>query len=756
MQNPVLSKPQNNPVTDESEILRSKLKASGWHWVPGQGKRILYDGWNKGVYDYDAAEWAASKNPAWSNTGILQDQTIARDVDAKILSTAAKLAKATVLGESPCGTRYGSKGSATLYGVTAPMRSITVRGIAPGDTKKSTIVEYIGMTRQLMCYGIHPDTGKPYRWEGKSPRDVPVSEFTKYARADFIVQAQRDKAIALADGWTEVTITLQATDADKQEARAGDGGLVSMEMLEKMLSHVDPGQDHNECLRIVAALKHAEACELVDDPDFSAEEVADKWSRGDYQQDKQAPANYLDGWSKKRFDSLDAFKEGGVKFASLVHAARAGGYKGFSRIDSPFDYIDDEDSELPYDVRNVLYPEQFQRKELPEVTEAKVRDKTLYQEIANSFLTSEELDARTGLTQYVVDNWIPFEGNTYIFGKRGGGKTIATVDLCLNGQADRKWMGTHNIEKGCTFVYIALEHPTGINTAIQAWQAAHPNVPINPRRFKICTYPINAFVKNADQIMKALSQVIRDTMDHKRVIFVFDTQQRFAPGDQNNGDNMAVASAVAESYAKEFKGASILLGHSPKSNEETLSGSGILENNSFALIGLNKLGNGMREMKVLRIKDAPEDSYSRYEIVGQVIPGLDKTGKPREGGIARHRAGTTDAGQGMLERQEAAAAKARVLVEDIFNIIGAGQHALNDVATKCSGKVVGYQELPGGQMPERKLERKSALLQKIKALAGSVWPLRNGIHELEVVPGIGGTGPGTGGKVIIRKLLPGI
>lgn len=359
-----------NPVaqsTDETEILRAKLKANGWHWVPGLGKGIYYDGWNKGVYDSGAAEWAASENPEWNSTGILQDQTVARDVDAKIPSTAAKLAKATVLGESPCGTRYGSKGSAMLYGVIAPMRSITVRGIAPGDNKKSTIVEYIGMTRQLMCFGIHPDTRKPYRWEGKSPLDVPVSAFTKNARQDFIEQAKSDKAIALADGWTEVTITLQATDADKQEARAGNGGLVSMPMLAKMLSHVDPGQDHNDCLRIVAALKHAEACELVDDSDFSAEEVADKWSRGDYQNDKQAPANYADGWAKKRYDSLDAFKEGGVKFATLVHAARTGGYKGPSRIDSPLDEADGRDSELPQDVRNVLYPEQFQRNDLPDV-----------------------------------------------------------------------------------------------------------------------------------------------------------------------------------------------------------------------------------------------------------------------------------------------------------------------------------------------------------------------------------------------------
>ena len=116
-----------------------------------------------------------------------------------------------------------------------------------------------------------------------------------------------------------------------------------------------------------------------------------------------------------------------------------------------------------------------------------------------------------------------------------------------------------------------------------------------------------------------------------------------------------------------------------------------------------------------------------------------------------------DAAKGLLERQEEARAEARILVEDICTYTKAGEHTLDSVAKACAGRDGKYYaELSGSHEAGRTMLSYSKLLPKIRALEGDVWTLRNGTHELEVKPGDpAAKGPGSGARVVIRKLLSG-
>lgn len=179
-----------NPSTDEiylSGLQKSAMLANGYPWLPGSGKAVFLDGWQKLDVSEAVMEWLAFETPqwpSWRNTGIqLGRVVIAADNDIPDKALAAKVQGHidNHLSHSPC-IRIGSKGQASLYRVDAPMHSITVRGIAPGGKDRKTAVEFLGLERQLMSFGhvdAVPAKGQPdfnYQWPHRvrSTRRLPT------------------------------------------------------------------------------------------------------------------------------------------------------------------------------------------------------------------------------------------------------------------------------------------------------------------------------------------------------------------------------------------------------------------------------------------------------------------------------------------------------------------------------------------------------------------------------------------------------
>ena len=71
-------------------------------------------------------------------------------------------------------------------------RGVRLPGDQPGD--KAHRVEILGQGQQLVAYGIHPDTGKPYTWNGSGdPVKVPMGllpPITLQGVRDFLVAAE--------------------------------------------------------------------------------------------------------------------------------------------------------------------------------------------------------------------------------------------------------------------------------------------------------------------------------------------------------------------------------------------------------------------------------------------------------------------------------------------------------------------------------------------------------------------------------------
>ena len=420
-----------------------------------------------------------------------------------------------------------------------------------------------------------------------------------------------------------------------------------------------------------------------------------------------------------------------------------------------------EDSELPPDFNEANDNRDSDSAGSAQDGKSKKRKSDQQRSVSQSFHDIGELKAKIGITTPLVRGWLQEGFMNGILARRGGGKTTVLVDLCMAGQADEKWFGVLSIKHGYTFVYIALEDQTGVVQTCEAWQAKHPEIRVNPRRFKILDYPLNVLASNRDQTLKEICDYVRTNMDHEKVCFVIDTFQRAATASQTDDDKMVDAVGHIEEFAKSFdRGLCVVAFQPPKSGTMTILGAGQLENMCGVKIDLNydeSTGpDGDRVLFVDRIKGAERGNSLKFKVVGQEIEGTDDFGNPNTGPVVVYRGGEGDAAKHMAELRE----DNQILAEDVAGIMGGGEYSLNKVAIECGGKDGGaYGWLPRSLKVSRRLPGREGLKKRLMAMAGHVWPLDNGLWELEVIVPAGMAlmaktkGPGNGVKVIIRECL---
>jgi hypothetical protein len=161
-------------------------------------KNPVMDGWQKkiGVTDDEIRLWDNLYQYA-SSTGILTRNVPTIDID--ILNPEASEAVETLVREwfeerGNILVRIGlAPKRAVPFRTDAPFKKIEVNLIAP-DGSAGQKIELLADGQQLVAFGIHKDTGKPYSWHGGSP------ETTRREELPYIHEAEaRDLVEAAAE-----------------------------------------------------------------------------------------------------------------------------------------------------------------------------------------------------------------------------------------------------------------------------------------------------------------------------------------------------------------------------------------------------------------------------------------------------------------------------------------------------------------------------------------------------------------------------
>jgi hypothetical protein len=158
-------------ITDQ----RLKMRAHGYSPLPLNGKAPRIKHWEKltDATDHEIDAWARVR-PAETNTGLLTRNNPAFDVDIRsstaIADAAADLIEEELRASGKIIIRYGMRPKrAILCRTNEPFRKIRVEFdsfFTDPDTGeiKHDAVEILGDGQQIACFGIHPDTGRPFDW----------------------------------------------------------------------------------------------------------------------------------------------------------------------------------------------------------------------------------------------------------------------------------------------------------------------------------------------------------------------------------------------------------------------------------------------------------------------------------------------------------------------------------------------------------------------------------------------------------------
>lgn len=271
---------------------------------------------------------------------------------------------------------------------------------------------------------------------------------------------------------------------------------------------------------------------------------------------------------------------------------------------------------------------------------------------------------------FVVRNWLPAQGYTIMLGKRGSGKSTVLMDIMCSIATDREWYGNHVSEKW-TVVYVAAEDPAGIKARFEAWCEKYGTVPADDR---LLFFDMGVDLLNAKQVSEYTKFIANKVEKREKVLFVWDTWQRVtstADGGQSDDVSMQRALDNLDAMCRSFKGPSIVAAHPPKGNEDTMSGSGILENRSDAIWKIFDDEAGVRKMGILRIKGASEESNIKFAMTKIPISGFDESGARRISIVAERRGTTTADGKTEItDAMQMRNTKLVKLAADIFDLHG--------------------------------------------------------------------------------------
>ena len=174
-------------MIDDVIALRQALADAGFSPIPCQGKRPPMEGWEKKLITNPAeiVMWARLF-PNADNAGILTRTT--PTIDSDILNPEAAEAIEALIRE-----RLEERGYILVRTGRAPKRAIPLRTdapfkkivgnvIAPDGSKQK--VELLGDGQQVVVFGIHPETGRPYGWHGGEPGTVRWEELPYITEAE--------------------------------------------------------------------------------------------------------------------------------------------------------------------------------------------------------------------------------------------------------------------------------------------------------------------------------------------------------------------------------------------------------------------------------------------------------------------------------------------------------------------------------------------------------------------------------------------
>ncbi len=414
-----------NILANHEKVKDELLIRNGYEPIATSGKRPVGDGWQKRPNTIEAIAGERTTHPTATNTGLRTGRLVGADIDLHDPAVADGIESEIItwlclddaLATWPM-RRVGSKGCMLAFRNETPIGKITVSGASRSGDKPERI-EFLGAGQQFVAFGIHPDTGKPYRWDWDTdPTMFPIGALPEVTPAQLRDCAQRVAQRLTELGYSDVKVS-DPGDPERASQRAqkrrDEKIPVPVDYLSRMLAHIDPSCGRNEWIGVIGAIQ-ATQLEGVDPDEMDGEllDISVTWSAGEYGA-SGTPGNYAGPEDvEATFWSLDPMKPGGSTFGSLYHQARENGWTEAPPALPP-------EEEFAEALTN--------RKAEEAKADAKPKRSILRQGVA------AEIEA----IDWIWDGWLARRKLHLIAGDKGAGKSTLTFTMAAATSAGGQW-----------------------------------------------------------------------------------------------------------------------------------------------------------------------------------------------------------------------------------------------------------------------------------------------------------------------------
>ncbi|MBI1213779.1 MAG: AAA family ATPase [Alphaproteobacteria bacterium] len=239
----------------------------------------------------------------------------------------------------------------------------------------------------------------------------------------------------------------------------------------------------------------------------------------------------------------------------------------------------------------------------------------------------DELFRRRAKKEFVIPRVLPAYGYVGFIARRGEGKSTLMEDMAFRLAHDLDWHG-QPAKRGWGALYLAGEDAEGVNDQIKALMIRHEIPELDPSRFIVMDEIVD-LLNDAGVESVWIPHLLQVAKGRRFVVFYDTWQIATSSGKQNDDEPMQRAIVNVKKIAKALGGPAVIAAHPPKDkkNQDTWSGSGVMENHSQALWKLTKETQGLK-FSVPRIKGTRPGYSAEFQFEEQVLGGCDEWGQP--------------------------------------------------------------------------------------------------------------------------------
>jgi Protein of unknown function (DUF3987)/Bifunctional DNA primase/polymerase, N-terminal len=323
----------DNETQEHSQLqqaldLRLRLFGLDWEPVPVIGKACKVEGWTTGPMTEERVRAETAAYPDDLSTGLRTTFRPTVDIDLEDETEVAAIVAMVEENLPPTPfKRVGRKGMAMVYLTRTPFPKIIA---SSSDGAK---VEILGAGQQIVAYGIHPDTGKPYKWIGGTEPLDGFADPPEITRDQIYELAPKLADLLRSFGHPDVKLTGCAEPGPRRDPSPAKGGLVARKVLREQLGFFPPPKLYDDWIGWIGAIK---ATPIADDDDFSWRlETTQEWSAGKLDRDKRwmgdgdHPPGYIKGGRdevRRVFESMSNDRPDAKTYGSIYREATEAGW----------------------------------------------------------------------------------------------------------------------------------------------------------------------------------------------------------------------------------------------------------------------------------------------------------------------------------------------------------------------------------------------------------------------------------------------